>query len=526
MSTKNSIWSSLKNTANEIKSKRLIDLFSANPDRAKQFSLRVDDIYLDYSKNFINEDVIAQLIDLANSCSLKSAISRLMTGEPVNVTENRCALHTALRRDANSSLMVNGFDVMPKIVAQRERMSQIVHQLQAQEWFGATGKVITDVVNIGIGGSDLGPKMAVQALKNYQTSKLALHFVSNIDPVEMTSVLSQLNPATTLFIISSKSFTTTETLTNASLAKAWLIQHLKTQQVESHFIAVTTKPEKAKAFGIAALHILTFEEWVGGRYSIWSTIGLPLALSIGMAQFESFLLGARKMDEHFATAPFSQNMPVLLALIGIWYTHGWGAQTMSILPYAHGLRRFADYLQQLDMESNGKSAQINGEIVEGLTGPIVWGQAGTNGQHAFYQLLHQGTHFVPIDFIASIQSETSLDEQHKQFIANCLAQAQALMQGTLHETSLSTHEIMPGNKPSNVLLLTKITPSSLGQLISLYEHKVYVQGIIWGINSFDQPGVELGKKLASKIIDNIQQGKLDENLDGSTRELIHLIRRK
>jgi glucose-6-phosphate isomerase len=510
----------LNTLAQSFKTKRLSDLFVAEPDRAKTYSLTVDKLYLDYSKNFIDKSVLATLIKIANERELSTAIERLMSGEKINTTENRPALHTALRQDPAVPLWVEGRNVLLAIQEERSKMSKMVHQLIAQEWMGATGKPIKHIVNLGIGGSDLGPKMVVQALKEHKKSPLSLHFVSNVDPCAMVETLERVDPATTLFVISSKSFTTPETLLNAQVAREWLEQHLHTKELSRHFIAVTSQPEKAKAWGISQDSILCFDEWVGGRYSVWSTIGFPVALSVGMPQFEAFLSGARAMDAHFKTAPFEANMPVLLALIGIWYIHGFEAHSQAILPYAHGLRRFADYLQQLDMESNGKAVQLNGESVSGLTGPIIWGQAGTNGQHAFYQLLHQGTHFIPVDFIVPAQTSTQHKNQHTQFIANCLAQAQALMQGCEGNTP---HDKMPGNKPSNMLVLNELDPYALGQLLALYEHKVFVQGILWGINSFDQPGVELGKKLASKVAQSLESNEVDPTMDPSTRQLIQKI---
>lgn len=517
-------WQALKEEATRIRQKNLIDLFHEDPHRVENFSMRVDQIYWDFSKNYLTQEIINKLIDIAQAADVPNAIARLMQGEEVNPSEKRPALHTALRLNKGKSLWVKNKDVIPSIVSQREKMSQMVHQLQHQEWFGATGEAITDVVNIGIGGSDLGPKMVVQALKNYQQSALKLHFISNVDPEAITSLLKTLSPERTLFILSSKSFTTIETLTNAAVARAWLKEGLQTENLKNHFIAVTAQPQKAMAYGLDESNILTFEEWVGGRYSVWSTIGLPVALSVGMNHFEEFLKGASLMDEHFAQAPLEQNMPVLLALIGIWYIQGWDAATLAILPYAHGLRRLPDYLQQLDMESNGKCVKLDGQSTSYATAPIVWGQAGTNGQHAFYQLLHQGTHFVPIDFIIAAKSDLPLHSQHQQFLAHCLGQAQALMQGTQSQTIACAGEQMPGNKPSNLFLLDKITPRALGELLALYEHKIYVQGVIWQINSFDQPGVELGKKLANKLMISLKTGEMDQEVDPSTRSIIQKIR--
>ncbi len=512
----NEVWQRLQIKAKQMQKQRMTDLFEKNPQHASQYALSVGDIYLDYSKNFIDQELMNDLLALAESVDLKSAINRLLTGMNVNTTEQRPALHTALRRPLNKPLKVNDQDVMQNIGAQLEKMSTMVDKLHTKKWLGAKGLPITDVVNIGIGGSDLGPLMAVEALKHYQQTDLNLHFISNIDPVVISDLLKKLNPATTLFIISSKSFSTPETLTNAKVAKAWLTKNLD-QDISAHLLAVTASPTKASEFGVTKENILTFEPWVGGRYSIWSTIGLPLALSIGMTHFKEFLNGANVMDEHFASAPLDNNMPVILALMGIWYSNFWNASTIAVLPYVNTLQYLPDYLQQLDMESNGKQVNNHKENVSYTTGPIVWGQVGTNGQHAFYQLLHQGTHFIPVDFILAANSNSDLADQHQQLIANCLAQAQALMQGT---EGKSAHEHMPGNKPSNMLLLKKMTPFTLGQVLALYEHKVFVQGTIWEINCFDQPGVELGKKLADRLYQSIRTHETDEQSDLSTRALI------
>ncbi|MFI4937586.1 MAG: glucose-6-phosphate isomerase [Candidatus Berkiellales bacterium] len=517
------LWQALKGSANHMQKEKLIDLFAKDPTRVSKFSLTVDQLYWDFSKNFLTEEILEQLVALANFYDVKGAILRLMTGEMVNTTENRPAWHTALRYQKEEAFLPLDSKLLAIIAEQKAKMAKMVETIQNHQWLGATQQPITDIVNLGIGGSDLGPKMVVQALEYYRQATVNLHFVSNVDPMAISSLLQTLNPATTLFIISSKSFTTPETLANVQVAKQWLSEQLSTNDLTNHFIAVTAQPKKAQAFGIPSSHCLTFEAWVGGRYSVWSTIGLPLALFIGMKNFEAFLQGASKMDAHFASAPMAENMPVLLALLGIWYIHGWDAETLAVLPYAEGLRSLPDYLQQLDMESNGKGVNHDGHIVTGATGPIVWGQAGTNGQHAFYQLLHQGTHFVPIDFIVAAQSDAPLTQQHQFLVANCLAQAQALMQGTPKDQNYPPHEVMPGNKPSNIFLLPKITPYTLGQLLALYEHKVFVQGVIWQVNSFDQPGVELGKKLAQRVFESLKNGSLDANFDPSTRAMIQKI---
>lgn len=510
----NNEWlSQLKSLGQAYRHKKIMDEFESDPKRAQRYSLEYDGLLLDYSKNVIDDKVLSTLMAFAQAHGLKENIARLLAGDKVNVTENRPALHTALRRLDHEGLVVNGINVMTSIANEKAKMAALVEKIHQENNIRA-------VVNLGIGGSDLGPKMVTQALKAYRQTAMEFYFVSNVDPCALHEVLERLDPKTTLFVISSKSFTTPETLLNATMAKEWLAKELSPEVLLSHFVAVTSKPEKAKAWGIADNAILAFEEWVGGRYSVWSTIGFPVALSVGMAHFESFLAGARSMDNHFQEAPFEKNMPVLLALIGLWYVQGFGATTQAVLPYSHGLRRFADYLQQLDMESNGKSVHIDGASVDNLTGPIVWGQAGTNGQHAFYQLLHQGTHYIPVDFIAFKESTTAFDSQHTVFVANALAQAQALLQGCENENA---HDVMPGNRPSNMLLFKKLTPYTLGQLLALYEHKVAVQGLLWRINSFDQPGVELGKKLAQEVTKAILNKEENVSLDPSTRQLVHYL---
>ncbi len=518
----NAKWQTLENLANKLKEQRLIDLFEKDKSRVSHFSLTVDDLYLDYSKNFIDETSFKALIALAQDCGLPENIKALFQGQSVNNTEGRPALHTALRQCASSALTLQGENIIPLIKSEKEKMYRLVDQLHQGLCLGATGEKITDVVNLGIGGSDLGPMMAVEALKDYQQTNINLHFVSNIDPDAISSVLKVCKPQSTLFILSSKSFTTPETLVNAEIAIKWLATELPAQGLMKHLIGITANPEKAKAFGILPENLLCFWDWVGGRYSIWSTIGFALAISIGLENFDEFLLGARKMDEHFQNAPLAENMPVILGLLGAWYIRFWQASTIAVLPYSERLKRFADYLQQLDMESNGKSISKQGQALDYATGPIVWGQAGTNGQHAFYQLLHQGTHFIPVDFILAKQSNSDYPEQHKHLIANAIAQAAALMVGSELSTKFA-HEHMPGNKPSNLLLMEKLTPRALGQLLALYEHKVYVQGVLWNINSFDQPGVELGKKLAKKVVESMIQGRPDLNMDPSTKSLIEKV---
>ena len=520
---KNPIWQALTCAQQQMATQNLSALFAAAPGRAQAYHLAVDGVYLDYSKHFVDNAILAELFNLAQACGLQEAISALFRGDHVNTTESRPALHVALRQDVTASpVMFKGENVLEAIDAQKQKMFVLAKKCQQGEWLGATGKVITDVVNLGIGGSDLGPRMALEALKPFSVSSLKIHCVSNIDPAALCHTLAHCQPETTLFLISSKSFNTPETLTNAQLAKEWLTANLKTDCVENHFIAITANAQKAQNFGINPAHILHFWEWVGGRYSLWSVIGFPLLLQIGQTHFEDFLQGAQGMDRHFKTAPLAENMPVLLALIGVWYINFWDASTLAVLPYAQGLVHFTDYLQQLDMESNGKRVKHNGEVVDHATGPVIWGQVGTNGQHAFYQLLHQGTHFIPVDFIVPLQSVTPQRAQHQQLVANALAQARGLMEGT-QNGALGIHNHLPGNKPSSMILIPALTPFSLGQLLALYEHKVFVQSVIWEINAFDQPGVELGKQLASEIMHYLyNQVEVDKAIDPST---VHLIER-
>lgn len=499
--TSTAAWQRLSELAAEIQITPIKTLFEQDSKRVQNFSLLWQEFFFDYSKNQITEEVRDALIQLALARSLPNAIQGLFEGAIFNTTEDRPSLHMALRQPQSSD----------NIMAEREKMRQIVEALNSKTWVGSTGKPITDIVNIGIGGSDLGPVFTTQALSHYKVSPISFHFISNIDPFPLEAVLKHLNPETTLFIVSSKTWSTLETLGNARAAKEWLVKNLGNEQsaLQNHFIGITAAPQKALDFGIPASHILQFWDWVGGRYSIWSAIGLPLAISIGMENFLEFLSGAHEMDMHFKTAPLDQNLPALLALIGIWNINLLGADSHAILPYDYQLRALPDYLQQLDMESNGKSVQQNGKAVCVATGPIIWGQMGTNGQHAFYQLLHQGTHFIPVDFILTANRQTELPKHYDDLIANCLAQAQALMTGTAEELSsqIGPQEIMPGNRPSNLLMLQSLSPKTLGALIALYEHKVFVQGFIWNINSFDQPGVELGKKIAVGIADKLQ-GKI------------------
>lgn len=518
------IWMRLQQMFESVQATHLSELFAAEPQRAETFSLQVNSLFLDYSKNFISKDILAELIALAESYDIQNAIHQMMSGVHVNVSENRPALHTALRLPETESLMVNAKNLVTEITETRNKMFDFVEKLQSGAWLGATEQAITDVVNIGIGGSDLGPQMLTQALKPYWNTNLKVHFIANIDPVQFEAVTENLNPETTLFLLSSKSFTTSETLANAQLAKQWLENKLHTKQLAQHFVAITANPARAIAWGIAKEFVLPFWEWVGGRFSIWSSIGFPVALLIGVEGFKRFLQGGHDMDKHFSSAPLAENMPVLLALLGIWYRNFWQAPTHALCSYSYSLRRFADYIQQLDMESNGKSQQPNGDMVAKDTAPIIWGGEGTNAQHAFYQLLHQGRHFIPVDFIVAQNTKAKDKVQHQQLVINCLAQAKALMEGNraLQGADTSINQ-MQGNKPSNTLMLDALDPYALGQLIALYEHKVFTQGIIWQINSFDQPGVELGKKLADDLTNIVNGKEAKEPIDSSTMLLLKRI---
>ncbi|MBF0255027.1 MAG: glucose-6-phosphate isomerase [Gammaproteobacteria bacterium] len=521
----------------EIADVQMTDLFAADPQRFSRFSLQECGILLDYSKNRITEPTLGLLFGLAEELDLPGWIERMFSGEHINITEDRAVLHVALRNDSERPIQVDGEDVMPGVRGVLERMEQLSAQIRNGDWKGYTGQTITDVVNIGIGGSNLGPLMVAEALRPYWQDGLRVHFVSNVDGTHLSETLRELDPARTLFIVASKTFTTQETLSNAFSARAWLLQALQDEAaVASHFIAISTNREKVEAFGIDAAHMLEFWDWVGGRYSLWSAIGFPIAVAIGMDNFRQLLAGAHCMDEHFRTAPLAQNMPVIMALLGIWYINYFGASSQAILPYDQYLRHLPDYLQQADMESNGKAVTRDGEAVDYRTGPIVWGTAGTDGQHAYYQLIHQGPHLIPCDFIAPVNSHNELGDQHYKLISNYLAQPEALMKGRSAEQAraeltragiggerlelLVRHKTFPGNRPSNSLLLEQVTPASLGALIALYEHKIFVQGVIWGLNSYDQWGVELGKELANIILPELKADRTGAEHDSSTRGLI------
>lgn len=513
----------------------LRDLFKADPQRFDRYSPRLDDFLLDYSKNLISDETLALLRRLAAEANLPAWTEAMFGGEKINFTENRAVLHTALRNDPGKPVFVDGKNVMPAVANVLRQMRDFTDSVRNGNWRGHTGKTITDVVSIGIGGSDLVPAMACRALKAYGSTSLAMHFVSNVDPNHIGDTLDELDAETTLFIISSKTFTTLETLSNARIARRWLVEHLGSEQaVAKHFVAVSTNEAEVESFGINSTNMFVFWDWVGGRYSMWSAIGLPIALYIGMDGFEDLLAGARDMDEHFRADPLA-SMPGTLALLSIWYQHFWDAHSHAVLPYDQHLGRFPAYLQQLCMESNGKRVTRKGEVVSHATGEIVWGEPGTNGQHAFYQLLHQGTRFITADFLLAAKSAHPYEGMQQMLAANCLAQSEALMLGKTEDEAhtelkaegmdeatismLLPHKVFPGNRPSNTLLYRELNPRTLGRLVALYEHKTFVQSVLWDINAFDQWGVELGKKLAGALIRELGDDKPITSHDASTNNL-------
>jgi len=519
-----------------INKKHLKELFAEDKNRFKKFSIKFNDILLDYSKNNINRRTIGYLTDLAKECDLSGAIEQMFTGEKINQTENRSVLHVALRNRSSAPILVDGKDVMPDVNEVLEKMKEFSGKVISGTWKGYTNKSITDIVNIGIGGSDLGPVMVTEALKPYKKKNINIHFVSNVDGTHIAETLKKVNPETTLFMIASKTFTTQETMANAHSARNWfLATAIDSEYVKKHFVAISTNQKEVEKFGIDPANMFGFWDWVGGRYSLWSAIGLSIACTIGYENFEQLLLGAHEMDNHFRSTPFEKNIPVILALLGIWYNNFYGAESQAILPYDQYLHRFAAYFQQGDMESNGKYIDRNGNKVDYQTGPIIWGEPGTNGQHAFYQLIHQGTKLIPADFIAPAISHNPLGEHHKMLLSNFFAQTEALMNGKTREevdaelTGKSKEEIekiapfkvFEGNRPTNSILVKKITPKTLGSLIAMYEHKIYVQGIIWNVFSFDQWGVELGKQLANKIYPELTDSEPIESHDSSTNALIN-----
>lgn len=519
------------------------DLFKNDPQRFNKFSLKFNDILVDYSKNRITEETLSLLLELAKEANLKKSIDAMFGGEKINNTEKRAVLHVALRNRSNTPVKVDGEDVMPKINEVLGKMKKFCDLVRSGSWKGYTGKSITDVVNIGIGGSDLGPYMVTEALKPYAQKGLNIHFVSNVDGTHIAETVKKVNPETTLFIIASKTFTTQETITNAESAKKWFLETAKDEKaVAKHFVALSTNAKEVSKFGIDTNNMFEFWDWVGGRYSLWSAIGLSIAVYIGFENFEKLLSGAHEMDNHFKTAPFEKNVPVLLALLGVWYNNFFGAESHAILPYDQYMHRFAAYFQQGDMESNGKGVTKNGQsIKEYQTGPIIWGEPGTNGQHAFYQLIHQGTKLIPCDFLAPVQSQNKIGDHHPKLLANFFAQTEALMKGKTEAEAkaelekeglkgkdleeLLPHKVFPGNRPTNSIFFLKLTPEVLGSLIAMYEHKIYVQSVIWDVNAFDQWGVELGKQLAKTILAELNDKNDVTSHDSSTNGLINFYKK-
>ncbi|MEA3639064.1 MAG: glucose-6-phosphate isomerase [Lamprobacter sp.] len=530
-------WQALQQHWQQMRLLHMRDLFADDPARAERMTADAAGLHLDFSKHIATEETLRLLFELARAVDLEQWRERMFTGEPINLSEDRAVLHTALRNRTQVRTLVDGEDVMPAVDQVLARMQDFSERVRTGEWKGHTGQAITDVVNIGIGGSNLGPKMVCEALRPYQSDQLRPHFVSNVDGTHLAETLRGLNPETTLFIIASKTFTTQETMTNAQSARRWLVDGLGDDTaVRNHFVAVSTNTEQVAEFGIDTDQMFEFWDWVGGRYSLWSAIGLPIAIAVGFERFAELLAGAHEMDVHFRSAPLERNLPVILALLGVWYVNFAAAKTQAILPYDQSLQYFPAYFQQGDMESNGKHVTREGERVDYNTGPVVWGQPGTDGQHAFYQLIHQGTELIPCDFIAPIKSHHPLGRHHELLIANCIAQTEALMRGrTLQEAKeemiasglseaeadrLAPQRQFDGNRPTSTILMDQVSPRTLGALIALYEHKIFTQGIIWGINSFDQWGVELGKKLANVIIGELEAGEVSEPHDASTKALL------
>ncbi|SFB80021.1 glucose-6-phosphate isomerase [Parapedobacter composti] len=531
----------LSNHYIDVAPRHLKEMFRDDPDRFSKFSITFGDILFDYSKNRINDTTKALLVQLARECQLNDAIKAMFTGEAINETEGRAVLHTALRNQGGEPITVGGKDVMTEVKAVLAKMQAFSRKVIGGEWKGYTGKAISDVVNIGIGGSDLGPVMVTEALRPYK-NHLNVHFVSNVDGTHITETLKRVNPETTLFLVASKTFTTQETMANAHTARQWLLDSgASPADIAKHFVALSTNGKAVAEFGIDTQNMFEFWDWVGGRYSLWSAIGLSIVLSIGFDHFEQLLKGAHAADDHFRNTPFEENIPVIMALMGIWYNNFFEAETHAILPYDQYLHRFAAYFQQGDMESNGKYVDRNGMPVDYQTGPIIWGEPGTNGQHAFYQLIHQGTKLIPCDFIAPAQTHNAVGEHHTLLLSNFFAQTEALMNGKDEDEvtaeleaanvpaekikHLAPFKVFEGNRPSNSFLLKKVTPYTLGSLIALYEHKIFVQGIIWNIFSFDQWGVELGKQLAGKILPELRHDDEVQSHDASTNGLINQFKR-
>jgi glucose-6-phosphate isomerase len=536
------VWQTLCQHQQSVVKWHMRDLFANDPQRFEKYSFHLDDILFDFSKHRITDETLPFLMQVAREADIENWRDKMFSGEKINITENRAVLHTALRNRSNTPVLVDGKDVMPDINAVLAQMRTFANKVRKGDWKGFTGKRITDIVNIGIGGSDLGPVMVCDALKPYANPDLNIHFVSNIDGAHLMRALEKCTPETTLFIVASKTFTTQETMTNAHSARNWFLKAAKDEShIAKHFVALSTNSKAVQEFGIDLANMFAFWDWVGGRYSLWSAIGLSIALYIGMDNFEALLTGAHEMDIHFKTAPLEKNIPVIMALIGIWYNNFFHVDTNAILPYDQGMARFPAYMQQADMESNGKFICRDGKRIQYKTGPVIWGEAGTNGQHAFYQLIHQGTQIVPADFLIPVHSHYAIGKHgyahHKILLANFLAQTQALMLGKTKEQAraeleqqgmsiealekLLPHKVFEGNRPTTSILFDKLTPNTLGKLIALYEHKIFVQGIIWDINSFDQWGVEYGKQIAQQILPQLTNDEVVSNYDSSTNGLIN-----
>ena len=536
--TQTEAWSKLSTHFIDIEDTDIPSYFTEDLQRFEKFSIQFENLLVDYSKNRISEETLPLLFELAKECELEEAINAMFNGEKINHTENRAVLHTALRKRSNKPVYVDGEDVMPKINRVLEQMKAFSKRVHSGEWSGFSGKKIRHIVNIGIGGSDLGPVMVTEALKPYWVEGIETYFVSNVDGTHIAETLKKVDPETTLFLVASKTFTTQETMTNAHTAREWLLSFYDNEKaIASHFVALSTNNSAVEDFGIDTNNMFEFWDWVGGRYSLWSAIGLSIALTIGFNNFERLLEGAYTMDKHFSSASFNENIPVILALIGIWYNNFWGFESEAILPYDQYMHRFAAYFQQGNMESNGKYVDNNGSNVSYQTGPIIWGEPGTNGQHAFYQLIHQGTKIIPCDFIAPAISHNPIGDHHIKLMANFFAQTEALMNGKSGEEVLTElrgkglseeevrklfpYKIFEGNRPTNSILVKEITPYTLGSLIAMYEHKIFVQGVIWNVNSFDQWGVELGKQLAGNILPELRGDEAVTTHDSSTNGLIN-----
>ena len=516
-------WKELEKHYTEMKNVQMKDLFKEDAERFKEYSLCVKDILFDYSKNRINKKTVELLLQLADECKVKEAIEAMFSGEKINQTENRSVLHTALRNFSGKPVLSDGKDVMPDVKKVLKQMKNFAAKIHSGEWKGYTGKKIKYIVNIGIGGSDLGPVMVTEALKPYWIEGIQPYFVSNIDGTHIVETLKKVTPDETLFLIASKTFTTQETMTNAHTARDWFLQSAKDEaHVAKHFAALSTNEKDVVKFGIAPENMFVFWDWVGGRYSLWSAIGLSIALTVGYNNFEDLLKGAHEIDNHFSTTPFEKNIPVIMALVGLWYQNFFGTTTEAILPYDQYMHRFSAYFQQGNMESNGKYVGRDGNKLTYSSGPVIWGEPGTNGQHAFYQLIHQGTQIIPCDFIAPAISHNPIGDHHDKLLSNFFAQTEALMNGATNE---NPYRVFEGNRPTNSFLVKEITPHTLGKLIALYEHKIFVQGVIWNIFTFDQWGVELGKALAGKILPELQNDETVTSHDSSTNGLINAFKK-